>query len=45
MITALNGLSAAISTGMVTVAKKGGGIVIDTAKSTKRILEPVNYFV
>ena len=39
MTTALNGLSAAISAGTVTVAKKGSVIVIEAAKSTKRILQ------
>ncbi|AMW79368.1 hypothetical protein AMD27_10980 [Acinetobacter sp. TGL-Y2] len=39
MTTVLNGLSVAISAGTVMVAKKGGGIVIEAAKSTKRILQ------
>ena len=39
MTTALNGLSAALSAGTVTVVKKGGTVVIEAAKSTKRILQ------
>ncbi len=34
MTTALNGLSAALSAGTVTVVKKGGTVVIEAAKST-----------
>jgi len=39
MTTALNGISALLSAGTVTVAKKGGGIVIEATKSVKRILQ------
>lgn len=39
MTTALNVLSAALSAGTVTVVKKGGTVVIEAAKSTKRILQ------
>jgi len=37
MTTALNGLSAAISAGTVTVAKKGGGIVIEAVKNINKV--------
>ena len=39
MTTALNGISALLSAGTVTVAKKGDGIVIEATKSVKRILQ------
>ncbi|MCH7293728.1 VENN motif pre-toxin domain-containing protein [Acinetobacter sp. ANC 5442] len=39
MTVSLNALTAAISAGTVTVAKKGGGIVIEAAKDINRVLK------
>lgn len=39
MTTALNGLSAALSAGAVTVVKKGGTVTIEAVKDIKRVLQ------
>ncbi|ATZ64503.1 hemagglutinin [Acinetobacter bereziniae] len=39
MTTALNGLSAALSAGAITVVKKGGTVTIEAVKDIKRVLQ------